>query len=106
MGCGVEHDSQADALGRRLTVFRFTIRELVLVTAIVALAFGWGIDHWAAKSRGIALAKHSQRLHDQLGRAKGEVDQMSEFFFQNFQGSMTVMLPADWRILDEPIPQH
>jgi hypothetical protein len=25
-------------------MFRFTIRELVLVTAVVALALGWGID--------------------------------------------------------------
>jgi len=27
-------------------MFRFTIRELVLVTAVVALAIGWAADHW------------------------------------------------------------
>ena len=25
---------------------KFTIRDLFLVTMIVALALGWGIDHW------------------------------------------------------------
>jgi hypothetical protein len=28
-------------------MFRFTIRELVLVTAIVALVIAWGMDHGA-----------------------------------------------------------
>jgi len=27
-------------------MFRFTIRKLVLVTAMAALAVGWGVDHW------------------------------------------------------------
>jgi hypothetical protein len=27
-------------------MFRFTIRELVLLTAVVGLVLGWGIDRW------------------------------------------------------------
>ncbi len=27
-------------------MFRFTIRELVLLTLVVAMAVGWGVDHW------------------------------------------------------------
>jgi hypothetical protein len=30
-------------------MFRFTIRELVLVTAVVAVAVGWGIDRYCLR---------------------------------------------------------
>ena len=29
---------------------RFTIRDLLLLTLVVGLAVGWGVDHWAMAS--------------------------------------------------------
>lgn len=31
-------------------MFRFSIRELMLVTLVVALSVGWAIDHWRTNS--------------------------------------------------------
>jgi len=30
---------------------KFSIRDLLLVTVIVALAVGWGLDHWRQRQR-------------------------------------------------------
>jgi hypothetical protein len=29
-------------------MFRFTIRELVLLTLVVAMGVAWGVDHWCS----------------------------------------------------------
>ena len=34
----------------RWAMFKFSIREVFLLTAIVALACGWGLDHWHMRS--------------------------------------------------------
>jgi hypothetical protein len=31
-------------------MFRFTIRELLLITLVVALGVGWGVDRWSTAS--------------------------------------------------------
>jgi hypothetical protein len=42
-------------------MFRFTIRELVLVTVIVAMALGWRLDH-RATAHSTAVAKEEVRF--------------------------------------------
>ena len=46
-------------------MFRFTIRDALLVTAIVGLSVGWSLDHWRLvsfthiwESRTTILAEH------------------------------------------------
>jgi hypothetical protein len=43
-------------------MFRFTIRELVLMTVVVALAYGWGLEHWLLCDRMEVI----RRLHPML----------------------------------------
>lgn len=45
-------------------VFRFTIREIALLTTIVALALGWGLDHWSSEMR----AKQAKIRIDEMMR--------------------------------------
>ena len=49
-------------------MFRFTIRELVLVTAVVALVLGWCLDHRQATSRRENLELDFAQLKAQLTR--------------------------------------
>lgn len=32
-------------------MFRFSTRDLILVTAITALAIGWAVDHWRLRKK-------------------------------------------------------
>jgi hypothetical protein len=57
---------------------RFSIRDLLLVTVIVALVLGWGLDHWRLASRCAMQAAAidcyqtiSQYLSDALCSAMG-----------------------------------
>ena len=42
-------------------MFRFSVRELLLITAVVALVMGWGLDHWdlMAKYRAASAIANS-----------------------------------------------
>jgi hypothetical protein len=35
-------------------MFRFTIRDLLWLMVVVAVALGWLLDHWQLRSRGMA----------------------------------------------------
>jgi len=43
-------------------MFRFTIRELVLLTLVVAMGVGWGLEHWLLSDRMEVI----RRLHPML----------------------------------------
>jgi hypothetical protein len=48
-------------------MFRFTIRELLLLTVIVALGLGWGLESWRSVRLQKAIA--SAELERELSRA-------------------------------------
>jgi len=50
-------------------MFRFTLRELVLVTAVVALVLGWCLDHRQAASTRENLELDFAHLKANLTRA-------------------------------------
>ena len=45
-------------------MFRFSIRELVLLTMVVALSIGWGLAQWRSQRlvRSLALMENEARL--------------------------------------------
>ena len=45
-------------------MFRFTLRELVLVITVVALGTGWGLERWrnAGLRRELAMAENESQL--------------------------------------------
>ena len=47
-------------------MFRFTIRDVLWLTAIVALAIGWGIEHRRAAAREAAWVSCFQSALEQL----------------------------------------
>jgi hypothetical protein len=57
-------------------MFRFTIRELILCTLIVALATGWWLDRWQLRrdqiSRHTDVIQRTMSAAQQLAKEKGE----------------------------------
>ena len=70
-------------------MFRFTIRELVLVTLVVALALGWSIDH-------VSLRNSENQLH-------GLVHEMAVDWSAEVGHAITYPLPSGGT-LDVPPP--
>ncbi|HEY2414644.1 MAG TPA: hypothetical protein VGI40_20525 [Pirellulaceae bacterium] len=60
---------------------RFTIRDLLWLTAVVALAVGWSIEHFRLRSRLIGWHVHTaadayrqnEKLQDEIDRLKAEL---------------------------------
>jgi hypothetical protein len=47
---------------------RFTIRDLFLITALVAISLGWLIDHWRAVAREAAWEREFSRALQALSK--------------------------------------
>jgi len=43
---------------------RFSIRELLLVTVVVALMLGWGLDRWRVGSELAKLREQNRSMHE------------------------------------------
>ena len=66
---------------------KFSIRDLLLVTVIVALAVGWGVDHYRAsniffrqlEAKHRRLENHARRMESLLNQYGWEVKQADDF---------------------------
>jgi hypothetical protein len=89
-------------------MFRFTIRDVLLLTAIVALAVGWWVDHRHCNHRRQLTLAHAERLRDALVKARRAyfIARDNYYLVMEEQGSTYHPLPQgpDWSIADEPIP--
>ena len=47
-------------------MFRFSVRELFLITAIVGLVMGWGLDHWKLTAKYRVASDIAHSLEDVL----------------------------------------
>jgi hypothetical protein len=54
-------------------MFRFSIRELMLVTLVVALVMGWALDHFNVSASRDKLARQSEGRGDFLRRLNIEI---------------------------------
>ena len=71
---------------------KFSIRDLLLVTVIVALAVGWAIDHWRVTSE-------SQKLKGEMGKLAAENAIQTDQY-----GQLSAITRAFERALDEARP--
>jgi cell division protein FtsB len=54
-------------------MFRFTVRELVLLTLVVALGCGWIVEHGRAQWLGARLKESQRQLTDQREESQSEI---------------------------------
>jgi len=84
-------------------MFRFTIRELVLLTVIVAMGLGWGIDRAQLRAeRSKAISETAQALNARA-RAEREAAEL-ESFMEEQHAVLRKKLRKSWTIVDgEPV---
>ncbi len=100
-------------------MFRFSIRDLLFVTVIVATGTGWWttshalqLKNQAVNAERVAVIHQAQKLHDMLGRAKLNNDSLNEdynYFMRHppmteTHSRLSSRAKIDWSVLDEPIP--
>jgi hypothetical protein len=85
---------------------RFSIRDLLSATLVVALCFGW----WKDNQTKHAAIQQAHRLHHSLDVAKKWHDLGQSGYFDTTTGVKNVLLvpstPPDWTPLDEPLVER
>ena len=61
----------------RTISMRFSIRELFLVTLVVAMGLGWWVSYRALDAKLLEAVGQAHRLHDALGNAKKSNDKQA-----------------------------
>src|SRR6185295_5548692 len=51
-------------------MFRFSIRDLLMVTLLVAIAMGWGVDHYRASTQERQLRQAGEKTAESLREAE------------------------------------
>jgi hypothetical protein len=96
---------------------KISIRDLLLVTVIVALAVGWWVEHCGRRmteEEHKRLRLHAQELRDELRFAKLEYDDVSRDLAQEQlkrgitqhkrTGDIQSFREVKWKLADEPLP--
>jgi hypothetical protein len=80
---------------------RFSIRDLMWATLIVALCVGWWMDNQTKR----AAVGQAQRLHASLELAKKWYDLGQSGYFTTWAKNVLPVpsTPPDWTPLDEPL---
>jgi len=102
--------------------FRFSIRDLLLSTVIVAVAFGWWVhDHaWRVHYRAVnedrsAIVGKAIKLRDALRLAKRENDSLHDETLEairkqnemsKWQSISAERVLVDWSLVDEKLPEQ
>jgi hypothetical protein len=85
-------------------MFRFTIRELLLLTALVATSIAWSSDRAVAEAARQTTRQHAERLRESLAAAKG-INGMLRFAIEHPGEAQCWQVPQpDWELASKPIP--
>jgi hypothetical protein len=76
---------------------RFSIRDLLWVTLVVAMGLGW----WATNAKRLEAVGQAHRLRAQLVRAGESGDLRIHGIRDGFP--IKSLLDVDWSVLDEPL---
>jgi hypothetical protein len=79
---------------------RFSIRDLLWATLVVAMGLAWWADHRRSEASRAELGSHARRLRESAVAAKATLDVYT-------RGSGPGHLPEapfiDWSVLEEPL---
>jgi hypothetical protein len=84
----------------------FTIRELMLVTLVVAIGIGWWL-HWKSETvQKNELVRYSQRLRKTLVLSRENIKDIEERHarWQRGETGLYKYREMDWSVLNEPAP--
>jgi hypothetical protein len=84
-------------------MFRFTIRELVLLTLVVAIGVAWWIDHSHAANCREAVIAHADRIRTVLIDARNAYEACAQEFFQGRRSFLPQQ--PDWAIADKSLDE-
>jgi hypothetical protein len=86
-------------------MFRFSIRELMFLTALVGVCLAWRSDSAARAEAHHTTREHAERLRNSLELAEDDVDMLAEFIRT---GRPRVVCGNDprpeWELARQPIP--
>jgi hypothetical protein len=88
----------------RLSMFRFTIRELLLLTALVGAVIGWRTDVWARDLSHRATRSHAERLRESLADAKGINGMLLRAIEHPNEPQCWQVSYPNWALVSQPIP--
>jgi hypothetical protein len=80
-------------------MFRFTIRDALLVTAMLAALLAWWLEHEAH----IGSSAYAKQLQKELSTAKRNEDSYLSKL-RGEQVSCRMVFEIDWKLADRPIP--
>lgn len=90
-------------LGSR-AMLRFSIRELLLLTALAATWTAWRLDNARRELSQKYTRAHAAKLRDSLEAAKG-IEGMLIWSIQNPEKGQCWQVPhPDWNLISQPIP--
>lgn len=85
-------------------MFQFTIRELLVLTALVAVGVAWRSESIARDRAHRETRRHAEQLRESLDLAKGELEAIA-WAAKNPNAGMCWQFPrANWALIDQPIP--
>jgi hypothetical protein len=88
-------------------MFRFTIRDVLWLTVVVAMGAGWWIDRLAQDARRTGIRIHALELRSALTNAKYNQDNFGPQW-DTADGRIIYyswLKPVDWKLADKPIPE-
>ena len=98
-------------------MFRFTIRDVLWLTALVALAVGWWLDHREVQRQGearaAAIRSHAEALQAALRNAQLYQSLTSTYTGRVVSGGAPgssyidyrpITPDVDWSLADKPLP--
>jgi hypothetical protein len=89
-------------------MLRFSIRDLLWATLVVALGLGWWLHYTAVNSHRKAVIEYAQKAKSAVRMAKNRCEQLEEdervLSQWNKISYARMKSHVDWSVLDEPIP--
>jgi hypothetical protein len=90
---------------------RFSIRDLLWLTLVVAMGLGWWVSYRALDDRRLEAVRqaHSQRYTlTEAKRIYGELCNVTTTWTSNDnpQARLMLLLPMDWSALDQPLVEE